>query len=90
MSYGLQVRDGAGNVILTITDRLTRFIAQYSVSVSASSTTNVSIPDITADGTWFVYYLDRSASCSINNGSVSCFNTSTTTAITFNLLVFRC
>ena len=90
MSYGLQVRDASNNIILNTTDRITRFIAQYSVSVSAASTTNVSVADITADGTWFVYYLNRSASCSINSGSVSCYNTSTTTAITFNLLIFRC
>lgn len=90
MSYGLQVRDGSGNVILTITDRITRFIAQYSVFVSPSSTTTISVSNITADGTWFAYYLNTSISCSINNGSVSCSNTSKTTGITFTLLIFRC
>lgn len=89
MSQGLQVRDASGTVILTITDRLTRFIAQYSVFVGASSTTNVGVGGITGDGTWFIYYLFNGVSCSINNGFVSCFNTSNT-GVTFNLLVFRC
>jgi len=88
MSYGLQVRDGANNIILTITDRLTRFIAEYIVTVPTRSTITVSIPGITPDGTWFVYYIEPQIGLQISTGFVTLNNPFSST--TTRLLVFRC
>lgn len=90
MSFGLRVWDGAGNQILNIVDRLTRFISQFNLSIGANSSVTVSVPGITADGTWFVYYVEPFAGATINNGSVTVNNGLATSSISVVLLVFRC
>lgn len=90
MSYGLQVRDGANNIILTITDRLTRFITQFTVSVGAKSSVTIGVSGITPDGTWFAYYFDPFAGVTINNGSVTVYNGEPRSSITVTVFIFRC
>ena len=52
MAYGLNVWDASGNVRLDTSDREFRYVAFYTGSVSASSSTNVSVSGLTNDGTW--------------------------------------
>ena len=51
MAYGLKVYDASFNIRLDTTDREFRYVAFYTGSVSASSSTNVSVSGLTNDGT---------------------------------------
>lgn len=56
MTQGLQVFDAAGNIVLDVTDRLTRFIVSGSYQAPAGSpsfpTVFVSVSGMINDGTW--------------------------------------
>ena len=59
MSYGLRVWDASGNIIVDITDRITKLVSTHSFSkllVTEVSlvTHDVSVPGILANGSWFV------------------------------------
>lgn len=51
MAYGLELYDASGNPILTIQDRVGFFIARLTGSVSASSSVNIAVSNITATNT---------------------------------------
>jgi hypothetical protein len=89
MSYGLRVWNSSGVVTLDIQNRITRFISQYNLVVGGGATVTVSVPGMVNDGTWALYYFNSAASCTIQSGSFSCFNSQTTTNTLF-VLVFRC
>ena len=59
MSHGLRVWDASGNIIVDITDRITKLASTHSFSkylvINDSLVTHdVSVPGISADGSWFV------------------------------------
>ena len=59
MSYGLRVWNASGNIIVDITDRITKLVSTHSFSKSLVTndslvTHDVSVPGILADGSWFV------------------------------------
>ena len=54
MSYGLEVWNASGVKTLHYTSRLTRFHSKHLVGV-APGVVYVSVPGISANGSWFVY-----------------------------------
>ena len=59
MSYGFKVWDASGNIIVDITDRITKLVSTHSFSkylVKGNNlvTHDVPVPWILADGSWFV------------------------------------
>ena len=59
MSYGLRVWNASGNIIVDITDRITKLasthsFSKYLVKDNNLVTHDVSVPGILADGSWFV------------------------------------
>ena len=59
MSYGLRVWDASGNIIVDITDRITKLVSthsfsKYVVKGGGPVTHDVPVPGILADGSWFV------------------------------------
>lgn len=90
MSHGLRVWDASGSQILTITDRITRFISSSVVFVGG--TVNIPVPGLVLDGTWFVYASTSNSianfTCTVNVGSVTLQQIGSYQG-TVNLLVFR-
>jgi hypothetical protein len=95
MSQGLQVWDGSGNQILTVTDRITRFIQSTAVFVNYqvnNGTVVIPVAGLVLDGTWFVYASTgdsiASFTCTVSTGSVT-LQAIGTFQNTVNVLVFR-
>jgi hypothetical protein len=68
--YGIEVFDGSGTVMTTITDRLTKVFGVYSVTITSSTTTNpiiISAPGVDASGSYFA--IANSALFSISLGT---------------------
>lgn len=56
MSYGLEVSNSAGQVVLTVDSRLARYVDSYTIpTIAARSTVNISVPGYSTDGTWFIF-----------------------------------
>ena len=74
MSYGLQTTDASGNVVIRVTDRLTRFVATSSVYINASSSgtayADISVSGMTTDGTWVAVADHQCAGCQVYDGFV--------------------
>jgi hypothetical protein len=70
MPQGLEVYNASGAVSLSFTDRITRFVAQYSVTATSGSFVDITAP-CTTDGTWasFASELDT-FSCQVSNGFI--------------------
>jgi hypothetical protein len=62
MSYGLQVFDSSGDITLDTGDRLLRYFGKVTGSIYAPTLTlltwYINIPNLSTDGTWFVYPAD--------------------------------
>lgn len=86
MSYGLRVWDASGVLQIDVTNRITRIFGVYSFSVAAGSSTNVSVPGITTDGTWVAYA--PFTQCQIFSGYVAVHNRGAA-ALSGSLLVLR-
>lgn len=55
MTYGFQAFDSAGNITIDVTDRLTRFHSDYTVSVQGNGgTTNLTITGYSSDQSWLI------------------------------------
>ena len=54
MAYGLQIFDAAGNVIVDVVDRLTRFHSKYTVTVQPGATVFVAVAGMDNNGLWVV------------------------------------
>lgn len=55
MSYGLEVWNAAGAKILSITDRLGRYIgAVSSPALGPNQSVTIPVPGMTTDGTWWI------------------------------------
>lgn len=56
MSFGLQVFDGSGRVVMDVQDKLTRIIQTSTISSTypAAAQGFVSVSGMTRDGTWMV------------------------------------
>lgn len=53
MTYGFQAFDSAGNITIDVTDRLTRFHSDYTVSVQGNGgTTNLTITGYSPGDSW--------------------------------------
>jgi len=92
MAYGLKVYDASSNIRLDTTDREFRYVAFYTGSVSASSSTNVSVSGLTNDGTWGLNETQGSnlfLELSIGTNQFTVNNTDSTNAGTYNVQVFR-
>lgn len=76
MSYGLQVFDTNGTVVVDVIDRLTRIHSVYSVVVPANTSTLYLVPGMTNDGTWavFVNSIGMFASVSVEVGGFRATN----------------
>lgn len=94
MTQGLRVFDASGAQLLTVTDRITRFIQSTAVFLNyqGQSTVNIPISGLVLDGTWFVYASTgdslASFTCTVNTGSVT-LQAIGTFQNTVNVLVFR-
>lgn len=71
MTYGIEVYDSSGSVVLSVTDRLTRLHGQYSYSGILSGAQNISVPGISAVDGWFVHCNSFAHLPTIQSGSVS-------------------
>tara|TARA_R110000787_G_scaffold104873_1_gene212246 strand:- start:479 stop:760 length:282 start_codon:yes stop_codon:yes gene_type:complete len=92
MAYGLNVWDASGNVRLDTSDREFRYVAFYTGSVSASSSTNVSVSGLTNDGTWGLNETQGSnlfLELSIGTNQFTVTNTNSFNSGTYNVQVFR-
>ena len=72
MSYGLQVFDANGGVMVDVVDRLTRIHSVYSVTVPANTSTLYLVAGMTNDGTWaaFVNSIGMFATVSVEVGGL--------------------
>ena len=92
MAYGLNVWDASGNVRLDTSNREFRYVAFYTGSVSASSSTNVSVSGLTNDGTWGLNETQGSnlfLELSIGTNQFTVTNTDSFNSGTYNVQVFR-
>ena len=92
MAYGLKVWDSNQNIRLDTTDREFRYVAFYTGSVSASSSTNVSVSGLTNDGTWGLNETQGSnlfLELSIGTNQFTVTNTDSFNSGTYNVQVFR-
>ena len=92
MAYGLNVWDASGNVRLDTSDREFRYVAFYTGSVSASSSTNVSVSGLTNNGTWGLNETQGSnlfLELSIGTNQFTVTNTNSFNSGTYNVQVFR-
>ncbi len=92
MAYGLKVYDASSNIRLDTTDREFRYVAFYTGSVAASSSTNVSVSGLTNDGTWGLNETQGSnlfLELSIGTNQFTVTNTDSTNSGTYNVQVFR-
>ena len=76
MSYGLQVFDANGGVVVDVVDRLTRIHSVYSVKVPANTSTLYLVAGMTNDGTWaaFVNSIGMFATVSVEVGGFRATN----------------
>ena len=76
MSYGLQVFDSSGGLVVDVIDRLTRIHSVYSVTVPAYTSAFYSVVGATNDGTWaaFVNSIGMFATVSIETGGFRATN----------------
>ena len=56
--YGIRIRNGDGDIRMDTTDRVLRFFAAYSGTLSATSFVNISVPGFVDDGTWIYDFVD--------------------------------
>jgi hypothetical protein len=69
MAYGLQVYRSDGALVLDISSRLTRNVTSFNVALNNSGQ-GVSVPGITADGTWLAFPSHTYATVRIFDGYV--------------------
>jgi len=92
VSYGLRVWDASGALQLDITDRLTRFVGQYGVSFTTTSSEPdkyIYISGISNDGTWFVNNSNSNTGTWIEPGRVVITKLYSFAQISTTVLVFR-
>lgn len=72
MAFGLQVFDASGGTVVDITDRLTRFHSDYTLTIPGSSYTDIPITGMDTDGTWVAICTAVSfeLDCEVNTGYV--------------------
>ena len=61
MAYGLEIYNASGNTVLSYTSRVTRFVQYGTVTVSASSSSDVTVVGMENNDSWDVF-LDLNAS----------------------------
>lgn len=91
MSYGLQVWNSSGQLILDVSDRLSRFIQSVTVTLAPGASITVPITGYTTDGTWFVYatsYIYVTI-VEVNNGIYLKNSSQTNQTITTTIYIFR-
>tara|TARA_R110002153_G_scaffold105017_2_gene243219 strand:+ start:181 stop:462 length:282 start_codon:yes stop_codon:yes gene_type:complete len=92
MAYGLQIWDASGNVRMDTTDREVRFVAYYTGSTAANSSTTISVAGLSNDGTWGLNdtaYGNVDASLSIGSGEFTHTNSNSFNAVNYSIQVFR-
>ena len=79
MTFGLEVRDPSGTLLLAITDRITRYYGSATLTLASKASTFVTVPGMTTDGTWICFPMTgelglNQFSIVISNGGFSAFN----------------
>lgn len=76
MTYGIEIRDAANNLILSSTGRLFRFILEGAFpSIAARGSLNVAIGGLVQDGSYFCYTSVGDIIGVVTNGNVLLINT---------------
>lgn len=89
MAYGLRTFDGFGNLIVDITDRLTRYVASAYVSLGPQSSTFVFVSGMSDDGTWAVIGMQNFLGVKYGNNGFTVSNSSASSTVAANLYIFR-
>jgi hypothetical protein len=50
--YGFEVYNSSGTPVVTITDRLVRYVSYHTGTLTANQSTTISVSGLTNDGTW--------------------------------------
>lgn len=89
MSYGLQVWDASGALVLDVSDRISRFVGTYSYSIPNGSTeTTVSVPGAESS-TWFAYTHAHTENAEVVTNGVRVARPSSAGSTSGTLYVFR-
>jgi len=51
-AYGLEIYNSSGTLVVTLTDRLVRYVSYHFGSLTANQSTTIDVPGLTNDGTW--------------------------------------
>ena len=92
MSYGLRVWDASGNLMVDVTDRLTRFVTSATVSfttTSAEPDKYIYITGMVNDGTWFVSSSAFQARAIVESGRVAVKKLYSFRAMTTVITIFK-
>lgn len=93
MAYGLKIfAPNGSDVRLDTTDREIRFVAYYSGTTAASSTTTITVSGMSSDGTWGLNdtaYNNLTASLAIGSGQFTHTNSNALQAAPYTIQVFR-
>lgn len=94
MAYGLEVYDANGQKILSINDRIQRFVMKVSGTLNRNQSVFIPVPGYVDDGTWCItQQLGYQARVVINSGNggftISYSFGNGTYAEDYNFLIFR-
>ena len=91
MAHGLEIYRSDGVAKLTIASRITRLISYHSGTIAANTTTSISVPGISTDGTWAVHLVGntRYIELAITAGVVQVKNMRASVANSWAFVVFR-
>lgn len=53
-AYGLEIYNSSGTPVVTLTDRLVRYVSYHAGTLAAGQTTGIVVPGLTNNGTWGV------------------------------------
>jgi hypothetical protein len=92
MSFGLQLFNQAGTLVLNISSRVLRFVTFGTTgTVSPGSSVTITIPGMENNDSWNVQYTNylQGSTMTINSGSFTLFNNDPFTSAQFEYWVFR-
>lgn len=90
--YGLEIYNSSGTPVVTITDRLVRYVSYHSGVLDAGQSTLISIPGLTNDGTWGINSEGAQGTfveITQYSGGIVAENIHPTASMDYNIQVFR-
>lgn len=90
--YGLEIYNSSGVPVVTLTDRLVRYVSYHEGSLNAGQTTTIAVPGLTNDGTWGFNSEGAQGTfikATQSTGLLTLQNIHPTAALTYNIQVFR-